>query len=132
MAFKRVIDPLKGRLELRLSEADKELIKERAAACSVPLSTYILRCALGRPLKSRTDLLLINELRIIANELKELHRNGEGVHEELLRPVLDQLVFCMEQIWVAKSGFAHLIGDDMQGGRTSLISNGGSANAQDE
>jgi uncharacterized protein (DUF1778 family) len=116
MAFKSVSNPKGLFLKFRVTPEEKAMIEQRAAACQVHVSTYLMRCALGRPLKSRTDMLLINELRVAANELKELHRNGGNVHEGLLRPVLDQLVFCMAQIWVAKSGFAHLVsGDDVPG-----------------
>lgn len=53
-------------------------IRQRAADCGLSVGAYLLACGLGRQTRSRTDQIVINELRKLGGLQKHLFKEGQG------------------------------------------------------
>ena len=62
-----------ARIELRISNEDKEKLKEKAAAAGYKsVSKYIRDCALGKKITARVDIDAVYNLRKIGNNLNQI------------------------------------------------------------
>lgn len=76
-----------ARIELRISNEDKEKLKEKAAAAGYKsVSKYIRDCALGKKITARVDIDAVYNLRKIGNNLNQIARqiNTEKKDETML------------------------------------------------
>ena len=76
-----------ARIELRISNEDKEKLKEKAAAAGYKsVSKYIRDCALGKQITARVDIDAVYNLRKIGNNLNQIARqiNTEKKDETML------------------------------------------------
>jgi len=55
---------------LRLTPAEKRLLKQRASDAGVSLSSFMLNAALSKPMRSAAAATIINELIILNDQLK--------------------------------------------------------------
>lgn len=78
MAFQRQKNNMGERIYFRLSTEEKNEIKVLAEQCLIPVSTYLRRSALQRRIVSKTDYLMLNELRRQGGNLRNLLTKLEG------------------------------------------------------
>lgn len=69
-------------INVRVSRAEKEALREEAATAGLTLSSYCRRRFLGRAVVARTDRAMIRELRRIGGLLKHIHVQSEGAYSE--------------------------------------------------
>lgn len=97
-----------ARIELRISNEDKEKLKEKAAAAGYKsVSKYIRDCALGKKITARVDIDAVYNLRKIGNNLNQIARqiNTEKKDETMLA-----LKFDMEAlIWNVRDVISKII-----------------------
>ena len=97
-------EPLLHSMRLRVSESERRHITGQAAAADLTVSEYLRRCAAGRVIMSRTDDVVIRELRRIGGLMKHVHTESRGAYSEdtaaALRAVRDAVAR------VARSGGA--------------------------
>lgn len=73
--------PRTRRATLRLSDAERRTIEQKAAAVGRPVATYLREVGLGRRLRARRRHLeqaTVAQLARIANNLRQLRRVAEG------------------------------------------------------
>lgn len=96
-AFKRKPEDKKSsdRIFVRLTKADHAEIKKRAELRNVTITKYVLRTALGRPIRTNNVHKIINELRVVSNQQRELYktdRRNEQKYQEILQAVVDTIL----------------------------------------
>lgn len=81
-------------VKVRLTQADRLEIENRAANYGISLSEYIRRTALGRPIRKSNVHELIIELRAIANLQRECFksdRRNEHHYQDILQTVVNAI-----------------------------------------
>lgn len=94
--------PPRLRFEFRLAN-EKELaaLQEKAALAGygANISEYVKRASLGKRLAHRADVEIINELRRLVEEIKDLHANpANPISEDELRVVLQTAIDTMLKV----------------------------------
>ena len=92
-----------ARIELRISNEDKEKLKEKAAAAGYrSVSKYIRDCALGKKITARVDIDAVYNLRKIGNNLNQIARqiNTEKKDETMfaLKSDLEALIWNVRDV----------------------------------
>ena len=92
-----------ARIELRISNEDKEKLKEKAAAAGYKsVSKYIRDCALGKKITARVDIDAVYNLRKIGNNLNQIARqiNTEKKDETLfaLKSDIEALIWNISDV----------------------------------
>lgn len=76
----------RNRIELRCTQEEHELIREKAQSAGLTVSEYIRRAGVGKPVKSLVDREAVGELRHIAAMLKHFYpKNANWSAEEKRR-----------------------------------------------
>lgn len=99
MGFQPSLNPKKTNLIVRTTFEDKKEIKNRADDCALTLTDYVIKCCLGRQTRTRMDVQIINELRLLGNQQKELFQKYNGQHSTELSNVLDRLIAAADRIY---------------------------------
>lgn len=76
------VEPLDSVVRTRVTAADRAHICKQAEAACLTVSEYIRRCATERVILSRTDDVMIRELRRIGGLLKHVHVESNGAYSE--------------------------------------------------
>ena len=92
-----------ARIELRISNEDKEKLKEKAAAAGYKsVSKYIRDCALGKKITARVDIDAVYNLRKVGNNLNQIARqiNTEKKDETLfaLKSDIEALIWNISDV----------------------------------
>ncbi len=92
-----------ARIELRISNEDKEKLKEKAAAAGYKsVSKYIRDCALGKKITARVDIDAVYNLRKVGNNLNQIARqiNTEKKDETLfaLKSDIEALIWNVRDV----------------------------------
>ena len=92
-----------ARIELRISNEDKEKLKEKAAAAGYKsVSKYIRDCALGKKITARVDIDAVYILRKVGNNLNQIARqiNTEKKDETLfaLKSDIEALIWNVRDV----------------------------------
>lgn len=92
-----------ARIELRISNEDKEKLKEKAAAAGYKsVSKYIRDCALGKKITARVDIDAVYNLRKVGNNLNQIARqiNTEKKDETLfaLKSDIEALIWNVSDV----------------------------------
>jgi uncharacterized protein (DUF1778 family) len=86
-------------IPLKATPAERALIDQHASDCGLSRSEYLLRCALGKPIRSKVSAVIINELRLLAQQQKDLFTAGGGRElSEEYKAILNAIVAAMERI----------------------------------
>lgn len=72
--------PLSAVVNVRLTETEKEQLKEDADAAGLSLSELVRRRATGRPVLANADAVMIRELRRLGGLLKLVHTESGGAY----------------------------------------------------
>lgn len=81
MVFKAIgEEPLDGKLDLRLTLAEKERLKEDAELAGMSMSALVRARYFGRPIITNTDQVMIRELRRLGGLLKNVHVESDGAY----------------------------------------------------
>lgn len=93
----------KSMIVMRTDCLVKEQLKQKADDCGLSLTDYLLRCGLGRPIRSRVNAVIINELRDFASLIKQIRtedveQGREGSWDNEYREVLKAVVTAIERI----------------------------------
>lgn len=76
--------------KIRCSETVRELILQKAKDAGKSYSEYMLECGQGRAVRSNVAATVINEMRDLAAQLKELARTS-GTDSEVYRDLLQKI-----------------------------------------
>lgn len=92
-----------ARIELRISNEDKEKLKEKAAAAGYKsVSKYIRDCALGKKITAHVDIDAVYNLRKVGNNLNQIARqiNTEKKDETLfaLKSDIEALIWNVSDV----------------------------------
>lgn len=98
MRFKAVENPKTSQILIRVTPDEKADIQARADACYLPISKFMLKCAQERQTRSKFELHLINELRLIGLQLKEIYQAEKPRVASELEPVLAEVVRAIDRI----------------------------------
>jgi hypothetical protein len=71
-------EPLNAALRLRLTEAEKERLREDADLAGLSMSELVRRRYFGRPIIANADAVMIKELRRLGGLLKHVHNETGG------------------------------------------------------
>ncbi|WP_218011552.1 plasmid mobilization protein MobA [Azohydromonas lata] len=63
---------------VRCHPDDERAVREKAADCGMSVGQFMLSAALGRRTRSHVDDHILNELRLLGGQQKELFRQGGG------------------------------------------------------
>lgn len=63
-------------LKMRLTADEKTFIRTQAEAAGLPVSAYLRALALGNTIQTKTDVVVLNELRRLGGLCKHLFANG--------------------------------------------------------
>lgn len=97
MAFKKVDDPKRTHLQIRLTPDEKMAIENRAFEANETVSSYVLKVCTGRPIRSHTEQHDLNELRLFIVALKDIYHSGTPVNDDRLTPLLEAAVACLNR-----------------------------------
>ena len=82
---------LEGRIDFRVTLEEREEIQEQAEASGLSVSEYVRRRALGRRVDSVIDVKMISELRRQGGLLKKIFNDSNGMYNEEIKIVLDNI-----------------------------------------
>lgn len=77
---------------IRVTKDEKDLIFQKAGDCCLSVSEYMLRSALGRPVRSKTEAVIIHMLSRLGEQQKVLFAKGGGMYSEEYKQILDGIV----------------------------------------
>lgn len=63
---------------VRCHEHERKIVCEKATDCGMSVGQFMLSAALGRRTRSHVDDHILNELRLLGGQQKELFRQGGG------------------------------------------------------
>lgn len=63
-------------LKMRLTADEKSFIRMQAEAAGMPASAYVRALATGNVIRTKTDVVVLNELRRLGGLCKHLFANG--------------------------------------------------------
>ena len=63
-------------LKMRLTADEKNFIRTQAEAAGMPASAYVRAMATGNVIRTKTDAMVLNELRRLGGLCKHLFANG--------------------------------------------------------
>lgn len=86
-----------AQFRVRMTEAEKVVLAERADAAGLTLSRYVRDAAMGRRIVSRADLKAIAELRRLGGLLK-LGMSKDPAHRDDYAELLAQIVAAIKRI----------------------------------
>lgn len=92
MSAKAATKAKSARFELRISPEEKRAIEEKAAERKLTVSEFVIRAALGRAARQRSDVDAIYQLTLCVDQLKAIHRQllaGEAEPGALSLSTLD-------------------------------------------
>ena len=89
---------LEGRINTRVTNQEREYIREQAEASGLSLSEYVRRRVLGRRVVSRTDKKMLSELRRQGGLLKHVFNESGGMYSEKTATVLENMNMLIEDL----------------------------------
>jgi len=75
-------NPAVKRIDIRITESDKERLKGRAKTAGMSISEFMRRRALSIPVIAYTDMVTVRELRRLGGLLKHLHKESKGRYSQ--------------------------------------------------
>lgn len=88
-----------AQIPIRATKAEKELIEQKATDCGMSLSEYMLKSALGKPVRSKVAATIINELRELGQQQKDLYQaNRDDTFATRYNAILNALVGAIERV----------------------------------
>ncbi|MEE8666329.1 MAG: MobB mobilization protein [Acetobacter sp.] len=90
--------PLDSTINVRLTMAEKDRLKEDADLAGVSVSELVRRRYFGRPIVAHTDIAMIRELRRLGGLLKHLYLSSNGDHAQETLATLHALKAAIEAI----------------------------------
>lgn len=88
-----------AQIPIRATKAEKELIEQKAADCGMSVSEYMLKSGLGKPVRSKIAATIINELRELAQQQKDLFQADRGeAFATKYNAILNALVGAIERV----------------------------------
>lgn len=85
-------------LQLRLTPAEKQRIRDEADLAGLTMSELVRRRALGRTVLAATDTAMVRELRRLGGLLKHIHTQSDGSHSRDTAAVLVQIRDFIDQL----------------------------------
>jgi hypothetical protein len=76
---------------IRLSEKERQEMREQAEVSHLTVSEYIRRRALGKRVVSQADLAVLAELRRLGGLLKHIHLETKGIYSDLTAKAIQAL-----------------------------------------
>jgi len=98
MVFKAGTDNRTSRVEVRMTQEEKETATENAKQAGLGLSTFMRELAVGRKVHSKADAQIINELRRLGGLVKHIHNQTDGVNSKETAAVLVELVDAIKRV----------------------------------
>ena len=92
------ISSLDAVINVRVTPAEKQALREDAALAGLTLSAYCRRRFLGRVVVARTDRATIRELRRVGGLLKFVHVQSGGAYSEQTAKALRDVRACIEKL----------------------------------
>lgn len=97
------IEALDASVTLRLTDREKELLREEADVAGIGMSELVRSRYFGREIKARVDLKMIRELIKITGLLKHIHTSSGGAYSQQTSEQLKQVKQYIEQLQKASS-----------------------------
>ena len=91
-------DPLDAVINVRVSQSEKNELREAAAAAGMTLSAYCRRRFLGRVVIAHADRVMIRELRRLGGLLKHVHVDSRGAYSQQTAAALDAIRQAIERL----------------------------------
>jgi len=92
------IEELDSRLTLRLSDREKEMIRDEADLAGLSMSELVRSRYFGRPIMASVDLNMIKQLKKITGLLKHIHTSSGGAYSEQTASTLTEVKMFLVQI----------------------------------
>lgn len=89
---------------VRATRAEREQVERNANDCGLSIGEYIRLTSLGRKTRSRTAALIINELRLIGNDVKQIHADAPNVDRTKLSQLLEQVIEAIKRVGEGRVG----------------------------
>jgi len=89
---------LSGRVNLRVTPAEHDQLREDADLAGLSLSELVRRRYFGRPIITRSDEVTIRELRRLGGLVKHLHNESNGVYAEEVTAAIRSLTIAIEML----------------------------------
>lgn len=78
MRFKTVDEPKNQRFYVRLTETEKNIVRDKSEQCGKRMSDYVRDLAIGKRVVPKTDMKMLNELRRQGGSIRNLLNSSEG------------------------------------------------------
>lgn len=91
-------EPLTAALRVRLSESEKEMLRQDADMAGLTMSELVRRRYFGKPIIAHSDRVIIKELNRIGGLIKHVHNESHGAYSEQTAALLQSLKQCIEKI----------------------------------
>lgn len=76
------LEPLDKVINVRLTSAEKDKLKEDADFAAISMSALVRRRYFGRPIVANANAVMIRELRRLGGLLKHVHNQSGGVYSQ--------------------------------------------------
>lgn len=83
---------------VRVAPDDHEALRQRAQDTSMTIPAYLLACALGRKARSQTDTHIIEELRRLGSQQRELARSASSAMSVQYSAVLLEIIGAVRRL----------------------------------
>lgn len=91
-------EPLEAMISVRLTDAEKERLREDADLAGLSVSELVRRRYFGRKITAHVDLATIRELRRIGGLLKHINNSTDGKYSNELIEALNTLKLYIEKL----------------------------------
>ena len=82
---------LKEYVPVRMTPEEKVRLRESADVAGLSVSELIRRCCFSRIITSKTDLMMVRELRRLGGLVKHIHNESHGAYSEATAGILRQI-----------------------------------------
>lgn len=98
MTFKKKTDSKIAQVRIRFTPEEKENARAQAKHAGLTLSAYLRKRALSMPVGSRTDAMMINELRRLGGMVKLVYSKSGGTYSKETAAALTAITEAIHRI----------------------------------
>jgi hypothetical protein len=92
------LEPLDKVINVRLTSAEKDKLKEDADFAAISMSALVRRRYFGRPVIANANMVMIRELRRLGGWLKHIHNQSGGAYSQETAATLAKVKAYIERL----------------------------------
>jgi len=90
--------PSKYALQARITLDERDYLRDQALSAGIPISEFVRRRVLGKPVASKVDMQMVRELCRLGGLMKHAHNESGGAYSDLTASILIEIKAAIKRI----------------------------------